>query len=478
MTEATLIRELHKGLSGRPEPWQVSQKIITLLELNEKDAARLPQPPWWFGRYNYGSSMSDKFDGPADMSDTVKAITDVAVKTWPDMQIIGMAHGDDPEDVAALLSIVRNAMAMKPGLTSFKSDRLNRGERKTVPMLKDISRRRYDKLFRLVGRLEADIARYGVQSELADLTRFAKLGMAGEVPWTEFRKSPATAAFVAYYASNLGRRSLFTSGKQARALDSAAEFLFERVEKDPNASWIAVAHVFPRADVLARLTADQRASLLDRALQVMTRTSELLKATVTETMDIENLVVRRGDDSSTWNALAGAWNKARDLWLATAWTLDPTISDSFLPGKMLRLMAADVVAWHRSTNGLDPDTKVWQKLPRPWEVMSGEKSCTRADVIAACESVSVDPAKTGWAKPRARTTVDIVRDTPQTVHGVVVSHPQLALILRKAGWFSGYEKRVREIAPELVEVGAAQRAAHAEAYGPPPQPELIPAEEF
>jgi hypothetical protein len=480
MTEASITRELYKGLSERPEPWQVSEKITSLLSLSEQDAARFPQRPYWMRDPMYKgwrSAMSSKFERPADMKDTADVLIAVARKAWPDFPL-KPAKGDDPDDVAGLLASVRILMIMQEGKTSFKTDRLDRKERAKHPTLKDMSRRRYDKLFRLVGRLEKDIERFGVQSELADLTRFAKLGMAGEVPWSQFSASPATAAFVAYYAANLGRRSLFTAGKQARAFDSASEFLLERLEKDPKASWVAAAHVFPRTDVLTRLTPQERGDLLQRALQVMTRTAELLKATVTETMDIENLVVRRGDDSSTWNALAGAWNKARDLWIATSWTLDPTISDAFLPGKMLRLMAADVVAWHRRTNGLDPDTKVWQQLPRPWEVMSGEKACTREGVIRACQLVGVDPASSGWAKPRARTKVDVVRDTPQTVHGVVVSHPQLALILRKAGWFSGYDKRVREIAPELEAVGAAQRSAHAEAYGPPVAAESIPVEEY
>jgi hypothetical protein len=153
----------------------------------------------------------------------------------------------------------------------------------------------------------------------------------------------------------------------------------------------------------------------------------------------QTMIVRRGTDSSTWNITAGAWNRAREGWIAVVHALGmEELLERQCPGKVLRLMAADVAAWHRVTGGdLDPDTKVWAELPLPWKVLSGEADCPRARVEAVCRTHGVDPDKNGWSAPRSGRTVHAFRPTPELVHGVAVASPELAATLRKAGWFSG-----------------------------------------
>jgi hypothetical protein len=119
--------------------------------------------------------------------------------------------------------------------------------------------------------------------------------------------------------------------------------------------------------------------------------------------------------------------------------------EQMCPGKVLRLMAADVAAWHRAAgNTLEEDTLVWQKLPRPWEVLTGEKRCRRDYVEAVCREHGVDPAKKGWCAPRMGSVIYPFRPTPELVHGVTVGHPGLALVLRKLGVFSGKELKLPE----------------------------------
>ena len=66
------------------------------------------------------------------------------------------------------------------------------------------------------------------------------------------------------------------------------------------------------------------------------------------------------------------------------------ILDRICLGKVLRLMAADVAAWHRlAGGGLDPDTQVWNDLPLPWEVISGRPTA-RGGWSRTCA------ASTGW----------------------------------------------------------------------------------
>jgi hypothetical protein len=200
--------------------------------------------------------------------------------------------------------------------------------------------------------------------------------------------------------------------------------------------------VFPRADVLARLSDGERATLLERSSRLLDELAERLEDIAARTeVDLETMIVRRGNDSSSWNMLAGAWNRAREHWLAllVAMGLEEVL-DQMLPGKVMRLMAADVAHWHRATGGgVHGDTAVWAALPKPWDVLRGEARSTRADVDALCHMHGVDPEKNGWTVPRAMQTVFQSRPTPELVHGVTVANPYVAGLFKRMGVFSGSE---------------------------------------
>jgi hypothetical protein len=120
--------------------------------------------------------------------------------------------------------------------------------------------------------------------------------------------------------------------------------------------------------------------------------------------------------------------------------------DALLPGKVMRLMAADVAAWHRSAGGsIHPDTKVWRDLPKPWLVLAGKAVCTKGMIDDACARHGVDPISSGWSAARARTAIADFRPTPELVHGVTVENPYLAHFLRKLGAFSGKELKLDQI---------------------------------
>ena len=66
----------------------------------------------------------------------------------------------------------------------------------------------------------------------------------------------------------------------------------------------------------------------------------------------EDMVVRKGNDSTTWNVAAGAWNKLRDGWFSLMYALGLLDAvEQMCPGKVLRLIAADVAYWHRMSGG-------------------------------------------------------------------------------------------------------------------------------
>ncbi|HYG81587.1 MAG TPA: hypothetical protein VD861_14425 [Pyrinomonadaceae bacterium] len=325
------------------------------------------------------------------------------------------------------------------GRNDFKQDRLNRPARRDAGL--DISRRRYNKLFRHLARLERKVSTYAREQRKYEFTRIGKSGLATRLPWEEFSRDPNSACFIAYFVSRSNLRSEFTISGQARPYDEIADMLFQRCRREAEAAnWWAVAHVFTDPSVLARLTDAQKGQLLGAWLTVLGEIAELLRE-VWEKSDInrETMIVRRGNDSSTWNNTASAWNKARASWVALLHAMGMQAElDAMCFGKVLRLMAADVAAWHRAAGGdLDPNTKVWNEVPLPWEVLSGDAVCTREMVEQVCQKYGVDPVKNGWTAPPPDRKVAEFKPTPELVHGITVSSPQLAAALRKAGWFSG-----------------------------------------
>lgn len=355
----------------------------------------------------------------------------------------------DGADAAALDRVARelNRLIHKtPGKAGFKDDRLSKTARREAGLT--LSRRRYDKLFRLAGRLERRANRLAREEEKFDLILVGKAALAPRLTVEDFGGDVRGAAFVAYYAARMKLRSEFTIDGQQKPFDDFAASLLKLCEAEKGTSWWAIAHVFPRADVLARLTEEQKGRLLGQWFDVLQIAAErLAEAYRTTNIDLESMIVRRGNDSSTWNLLATAFNRARDHWIALLDTMGAdAVLDVMMPGKVLRLMAGDVAAWHRSAGGgVHPDTLVWRRLPHPWAVLKGEAECGRADIEAACLAAGFDPGKGGWVRPRARTAIAAFRPTPELVHGVAVNNPFLATYFRQAGVFSGKALKVTKL---------------------------------
>ena len=60
------------------------------------------------------------------------------------------------------------------------------------------------------------------------------------------------------------------------------------------------------------------------------------------------------------------------------------------------------------------------------------------------------PIEKGWIAQRPKGTPVAFTPTPELVHGVIVDDPELARVLRKAGWFSG--KKIRTHVTDAVSV--------------------------
>lgn len=441
------LRRLHASLDRRHRPEDVAQLVVGVMgsDLGLLERRRINKATKHALQNLYGwSSMASDFARPIGMQRQLRT----ARQLFPALTAPGDLEADQPELMGDYVALAAQTIRKPLGKSHFLEDRLHRAARKAAG-LGDMSKRRYNKLFRLVARMEAKRDRLSREWKKRALTQISKSRLAARVPWDEFAKDINTACFVAYYAARCSLRSVFSGTGQKGAYDDIADMLFRRCTRAPETTnWWAIAHVHPVQEVLARLSDAQRGMLLGTWFSILDEAAGLLRD-VWHGSEInrKTMIVRRENDSSTWNLMAGAWNKARDAWinLVYAMRMEPVL-DGLCFGKVLRLMAADVAAWHRSLGkDVDPDTLVWNELPLPWEVLQGNATCTRKLIEAACRRFGVDPEANGWTAPRPAARVETFTPTPELVHGVSVSSPRLAAALKRAGWFSG--KTARDVDP-------------------------------
>jgi len=433
----TKLRELYETLDARQRPEDVAQMVQEILgkKLQPKEKSileRASKRSLKRGMHSY-TSMLQTFIRPKGMDRQIKVASDIFQNA--DRRILRIQN---PANIEKFIKRLCAEIRKTFGKSDFKADRLNSGQRKKAKL--DISRRRYNKLFRHVARMEEKLAKYARELKKYEFTRISKSSLAHKIPWTLFSKNVDSACFIAYLTARSNLRSVFTNTSQQRAYDEIADMLFKRCKGKRGANWLAMAYVYPNPEVLSHLKERERGKLLGQWYGILQDISLLLKE-VWESSDInkKTMIVKRGNDSSTWNSTAGAWNKARTAWINLTYSLqlEKTL-DVVCPGKVLRLMAADVASWHRRTGGdLDPNTTIWSSLPLPWEVLHGRQKCGRSTIEGVCKKFKFDPIQTGWIAPRPKGYVEKYRPTQELVHGVAVSNPHLAKMIRKAGWFSG-----------------------------------------
>ena len=434
------LRNLFTSLRLRWTPEMVANAILN------SDEIALPQniqtllgPLARRGRH--WSSMSTSFDKAIGLNKQSK----VAADLFPDVPVpVDMNDSTLVREYLDKLNKSLGICGSKAG-HDFKADRRNREGRGHMPKSVPRGGRAYNKRFRLLKRMEDKFVAWTANSEKMDFKQIAKCRLATRITWEDFSADPNTAAFLAYMVARMNRRSTFTWGKQDRPFDKIADALLDNARREGNIQWWPVALIYTEQDVYGRLSTEQTGRLVGMWFGVLQDTARVLKETnEANNFDLVNLVVRRGNDSSTWNDAAGAFNKARDGWISAVYASGmASLLDVFAPGKALRLMAADVVAMHRSygSGGLEPDTKVWGLLPKPWKVVLGEVACGRAQIENACRKARLVKDK-GWVMPRPKSVVD-TKPTPELAHGVVIGSPDLAMRLRKLGYFSGPSKGLK-----------------------------------
>lgn len=447
MPHDVAVTQLHTGLSGRARPEDVAETIRSLdIGLDRATRTQLESvAKWSLARRGYWTSMNDDFEQPQAATRQTAALTRLFA--------LGPAGIDagDPDELAALIATCAEALRMDLGHTDFLHDRLNREDRERLG-LGDLSRRQYNKRFRAIVRAIERRDALVRALKRRRMTIIAHAGFVADIPFERAAADPAALAFVAYFSARRKLRREFSLSGRENPMDTLAADLLAHLESRPDTDWEMVALARPHPDVLGHLDAQTQGRLLGMHYQVMRETAQALEELWDENdIDRRRMIVRAGNDSSSWNTAAGAFNAARAGWVnLLAATRSLELLDVACPGKALRLMAADLVFWHRSSDGdLDPDTRIWGALALPWEVIDGRVTQTRADVERVCRRAGRRPITTGWTGPRAHGPLADFRPTPELVHGIEIADPAWALLLRRAGAFSGSPLR-EDMASDVV----------------------------
>lgn len=433
MSMQDILAQLHASLDSRLQPEDVARLILDgfaadftpdqRLLLNRAVASR---PRW------YVSSMSSDFARPDGARRQVAVLE----------RLTGAEFGvdvDDPNALRAMVAAVGADVGWRDGF-DFKRDRLTRAELKASGS--SFSKRQYNRMIRHLARTAAKVERLDVELRKRNLMLVGRSGLASDIPAVRFADDPKAACFVAYFVARRNLRRQFSLSGKTNPYDEIAEMLFRRLGQDTD--WWMVARAYPQPPVIAKLTAVQQGEMLGRWYALMRGSADLLASSWDPQVNRATMIVRRGMDSSTWNTMAQAFNTARAGWLNSIAAMGAEqLLDVACPGKVMRLMAADLAFWHRSSGSdVDPDTGVWSMLPLPWEVLNGAAVCTREDVAKTCRQFKVDAQAKGWTAPRQTGKVAKFKPTPELVHGVSIADPTWAALLRRAGVFSG--KKIKD----------------------------------
>ncbi|MCO8270315.1 hypothetical protein M1L60_06865 [Actinoplanes sp. TRM 88003] len=305
--------------------------------------------------------------------------------------------------------------------------------------LPQMSVRGYRRAVRAVLHLQQRTEVLAAERDREAAVAFGKSRLAYLVPEEDFVACPATAAFTAYYVARLNLRTVFTSGSQTRPMDTLGEELLAAALAAPTGRPTVLASVLTRWKVLDRLDDAQCGELLGRYYEHLAAAARVLERAYDYHRDPTEMIMRMGDDSSSWNAASRAFNQARTGWLNLTRGLGyDDVVEASCPGKVPALVAADVAAWHR-LEGREQhvDVRVWARLPLPWDVVLGDEECPADLVRQVCGRHGIDAEAAGWTQPYQQGRTELPAPAPDLVHGVTVASPLLATILRRAGVFSG-----------------------------------------
>src|SRR5688500_14925104 len=305
LTDFTL-RDLFLTLDERKRPEDVARIIVALGHAVGDVKRPLQSVARCSDAYSY---MSQDFQrSRASLAAQMKVASNLFAVAAP-------ADEADVEAVHRYLADVEAQIGKSVGRNDYKHDRRNRGERAARGI--DLSRRQYNKRFRVAAKMEDKLRRRAREDARRALTLASKSRLASLLTWEQFSADVESACFIAYYVARCNLRSVFTVNVQERAYDQVCDAMMKRLRRSDTTNWFAIAHVMPDGEVARRLWARDKGALLGRYYEMVVEAGKFLgEVWASSTINVRTMIVRKGNDSSTWNLMAGAWNKLRDGWFA------------------------------------------------------------------------------------------------------------------------------------------------------------------
>jgi hypothetical protein len=156
------------------------------------------------------TSMLEEFARPVDLARQVTVAG--SLFSYPEPPPADQC--DDLARVAAYLDHLSQQIRKERGQNDFQRHHLNHQERKAAGL--ELSRRRYNKRFRLLTRMEAKLHTLIREWKKYELTTISKSSLSARLSWEACAADEATACFIAYYVARCNLRSAFTIAGQQK----------------------------------------------------------------------------------------------------------------------------------------------------------------------------------------------------------------------------------------------------------------------
>ncbi len=431
------LRDVHASFDTRPRPEKVAASVARLLhgKLTPDEQRLIGMVARYAERWSF---MSEDWERPTDAAHALRFV-EIAFDGLAEMPKL------DPADSPAL----RDLHASLGGAIGWRPE-----GRRLVARPEGISHRRFNRAWRSLDALNEKLGQIAKVELRRSCALAARAGLAPTITLEEAQADPDAASFAAYYVAKRNVRRGFSIDGTDNPYDDVAAMLFDRLGEGTD--WWLVARAYPTAVVVARLTEEQRGRMIGSWWSIMSKAASMCEQIDRQApVNRAKMIVERGQDSDSWNLAAGAYNVARGSWVsALAATGNLDLLDVVCPPKLPRLMAADLIAWHRMSGGEDThiDVRVAALLPPAWDVVLHGTGCTRAEAERACHACGLSDQLTlgsGWVGPKDARQRGSFTPTPELVHGIMVGDPILASILRRAGVWSGGEVRWDQLPDDL-----------------------------
>ncbi len=271
------LKELYRSLSQRKRPEDIAEIILRVLgeELSLYESKILEKAA-------KGSLKRKLFAYTSMMEEFSKAVGSEkqirkAIEIFKLKNIVEIDY-NNVSDIKEFINEVSPLINKDVGENNFLADRLNKSERKKIGL--DISKRNYNKKWRLLKRLESKLLKFEREIRKTEFQKIAKHGIVHNLDFELFSRDINTACFIAYYNARCNLRSVFTNKSQARSFDIICDMLFKRckgervtlskilkrkkiVKVESQTCWLAISYIYPNQEVLANLTDKQKGQLLE-----------------------------------------------------------------------------------------------------------------------------------------------------------------------------------------------------------------------